>query len=71
MQVWTNTYHLNSTAQIPAYHGLTTKSETCLKRKRGYINKQRKQKYEKITGTSERNAKEKSGKPNGPTSTIQ
>lgn len=71
LQVWTNTYHLNSSAQIPAYHGLTTKSGKCLKRKRDYINKQRKQKYGKITGTSKRNAKNKSGKPNGSTSTIQ
>ena len=41
------------------------------KKKRGYINEQRKQKYGKITGTSERNAHDKSGKPNGPTSTMQ
>jgi hypothetical protein len=41
------------------------------KKARLYINKQRKQKYGKITGSSKRNAKDKSGKPNGPTSTIQ
>ena len=40
------------------------------KKARLYINKQRKQKYGKITGSSKRNAKDKSGKPNGPTSTI-
>jgi hypothetical protein len=61
---------LNSSAQTPAYHGLTTKLGKCLKRKQGHINKQRKQKYGKITGSSKRNAKDKSGKPNGPTSTI-
>ena len=38
--------------------------------KQGYVNKQRKQKYGNISGTSKRNAKDKSGKPNGPTSTI-
>ena len=61
----------SSSAQTPAYHGLTTKSGKCLKKKRGYINEQRKQKYGKITGTSKRNAHDKSGKPNGPTSTMQ